>query len=236
MSDVVSEADRVERTRGAYDTVAETYAAVVPERFEQDVVGRAMLAAFAERVAREGELALPVADVGCGPGHVTAHLHALGLPMLGVDLSPEMVRIAEQRHPEQRHPQLRFEVGEMARLDLADASLGGLVSWWSLVHTAPDQLPAAFAEFHRVLVPGGQLLLGFHGGTGGRKQLDCPYGHDVDLVLHRHRAEDVAAQLGKAGFTVDARLVQGQDPTRTSVCLLAYKSLLADKPMLATAE
>jgi SAM-dependent methyltransferase len=221
MSDLASEADRLERTRGAYDAVAETYAATVPERFERDVVGRAILAAFAERVPRKGGVALPVLDVGCGPGHVTAHLDALGLPVTGVDLSAEMVRTARERHPE-----LRFEVGEMARLDRVGATLGGLVSWWSLVHTPADRLPSVFAEFHRVLVPGGQLLLGFYGGAGERRRPDRPYGHDVDLVWHRHPAEDVAARLGEAGFTVDARLVQGQDPTRTPVCLLAYKPLL----------
>nr|WP_019854343.1 methyltransferase domain-containing protein [Actinopolyspora mortivallis] len=32
-----------------------------------------------------------MADVGCGPGRVTAHLGALGLSVFGMDLSPEMV-------------------------------------------------------------------------------------------------------------------------------------------------
>jgi trans-aconitate methyltransferase len=39
----------------------------------------------------------PVADVGCGPGNVTAHLHTLGLTAFGVDLSPEMVGLARRR-------------------------------------------------------------------------------------------------------------------------------------------
>jgi hypothetical protein len=29
-----------------------------------------------------------VADVGCGPGHVTAHLRGLGVDAFGIDLSP----------------------------------------------------------------------------------------------------------------------------------------------------
>ncbi|MFG2222435.1 hypothetical protein [Streptomyces sp. NPDC048644] len=73
-------------TRTSYDTVAVDYAELVPPAFENDLLGRAMLGAFAEFVRAAG--GSPVADVGCGPGHVTAHLHALGLAAFGVELSP----------------------------------------------------------------------------------------------------------------------------------------------------
>lgn len=54
--------------RQSYDTVATAYAERVPEPAELDAVSRAMLAAFAEMVRAGG----PVADLGCGPGKVTA--------------------------------------------------------------------------------------------------------------------------------------------------------------------
>ena len=49
----------------------------------------------------------PVADVGCGPGHVTAHLNKLGVDAFGIDLSPAMLDLARRDHPG-----LRFEVGD----------------------------------------------------------------------------------------------------------------------------
>jgi len=49
-----------------------------------------------------------VADVGCGPGYVTAHLHDSDVEVFGIDLSPEMIDIARRDHPH-----LRFEVGTM---------------------------------------------------------------------------------------------------------------------------
>jgi len=58
---------------------------------------RAVLSTFAERVSRD-RLG-PFADVGCGPGRITGHLHHLGLDVFGVDLSPGMLAVARQALP-----------------------------------------------------------------------------------------------------------------------------------------
>lgn len=93
-------------TRESYDTVADDYAELVKSLLAKEPLGRAMLAAFAEHVRADG--GQPVADLGCGPGHVTAHLNSLGVSAFGVDLSPKMVEIARRTYPD-----LRFEVGSM---------------------------------------------------------------------------------------------------------------------------
>ncbi len=54
------------------------------------------------------------ADIGCGAGQVTAHLHKLGVDAL----SPGMIATARRDHPG-----LRFEVGSMTELDLPAAEL-----------------------------------------------------------------------------------------------------------------
>ena len=95
----------------------------------------------------------PVADVGCGPGWVTAILARLGLDAFGVDLSPRTIALARRTHPH-----LRFEVGSMLALDLADGSLGGLLACYSIIHVPWELRPKLFAEFHRVLAPGGRAV------------------------------------------------------------------------------
>ncbi|MFF2384317.1 class I SAM-dependent DNA methyltransferase [Streptomyces sp. NPDC058108] len=187
-------------TRAAYDTVAVDYAELVPPLFEADLYGRAMIGAFAE-LTRAFD-AGPVADLGCGPGHVTAHLQSLGVTAFGVDLSPETVAVARRRHPD-----LRFDEGSMTGLDLADGSLGGVIAWYSIVHTPPELLPVVFAEFHRVLVPGGHLLIAFKAGDRLR-HLEHAYGHDLSLDVYWVSPDRIAELLSQAGFTVDARLIR----------------------------
>jgi trans-aconitate methyltransferase len=69
------------RTTGAaYDTVAADYAELLGTELAAKPLNRALLAAFAELAQAAG--VGPVADLGCGPGRMTAHLHSLGLSAL----------------------------------------------------------------------------------------------------------------------------------------------------------
>ncbi|MET7648146.1 methyltransferase domain-containing protein [Streptomyces sp. NPDC005426] len=213
-------------TRAYYDTVADGYAERVPGAFARDVWGRAMLGAFAEEVRADG--GLPVVDLGCGPGHVTAHLAALGLSVSGVDLSPRMVDIARRSHPE-----LRFDVGSMSALELPDGGLGGAVAWWSVMHTPPDLLPVLFAEFHRVLAPGGRLLLGFHAGDD-QPHTGCPRDDGVSYDIHLLSPDRVGELMEGAGFTVTARM-SGEGDTWPWACLAGLRAAAVTAPRSAAA-
>lgn len=184
-------------TRAAYDTVAVDYARLIPDVVEGPL-DRGMLAAFAELVGP----GRPVLEVGCGTGRITAHLRGLGLDVAGVDLSPGMVEVARRRYPE-----LRFEVGSMAELAAPDGGLAGLVAWYSIIHLPPEQLPAVFAGFRRVLAPGGHLLVAVKAGNQ-RVRLREAYGHRIEYDVYWLPPEQLAAQLAAAGLSVHATLVR----------------------------
>lgn len=203
-------------TRTSYDTVAESYADMLRDGLGRYPHLRSALALFAEDVLAAG--GGPVADVGCGPGHVTAHLRGLGVDAFGIDLSPGMVEAARRDHPD-----LRFEVGSMTDPDLADASVAGLLAWWSLIHVPDDEVPAVFAHFRRALRPGGPLLLGFHVGDGSNLKTEGYGGHPMNVWVHRRRPEPVSAWLRDAGFAVEAQTLLGPDEDKPSAIIFARR-------------
>ncbi|WP_458245108.1 class I SAM-dependent methyltransferase [Streptomyces sp. MAI_2237] len=208
----------VTSTRVFYDAIAEDYAAMFAGYLVSTPLDRAILGAYAELVGGEGS----VADLGCGPGRVTAHLASLGLRVFGLDLSESMLAIARRENPG-----LRFEQGSMLDLDIPDGSLAGAVSWYSTIHTPVERLPDVFAEFHRVLAPGGHLLVGFQVGDRPRHH-DRPFGHDVSLDFLRRRPDDMAELLRCAGFALRARTVREPEEALGESTPQAF--LLARKP------
>jgi SAM-dependent methyltransferase len=203
-------------TRISYDTVAVSYADYVREAISGDLYLRGALALFADSVRAAGSG--PVADVGCGPGQVTAHLHGLGVDAFGIDLSPGMVDVARRDHPG-----LRFEVGSMTNLDLPAASVAGLLAWWSLIHIPDDEVPTVFGQFHRALRPGGPLQLGFHVGDQSRLKTAGYGGHPMNVHVHRRQPNRVATWLREAGFDVEAQLLLGPDKKVPGAILFARR-------------
>ncbi|NUT31456.1 MAG: class I SAM-dependent methyltransferase [Hamadaea sp.] len=201
-------------TRTSYDTVASAYADVVRDFFTALPQMRAALTLFADLVTRDG--GGPVADVGCGPGHVTAALHGLGVDAFGIDLSPGMIDLARREHPE-----LRFEVGSMTDLDLADGSLAGLIAWWSLIHIPDEAIPGVLAGFRRVLRPGGLLQVGFHVGEDATLKTSGYGGQPMHVYVYRRSVAVVSDRLREAGFRIEASWLLGPDEERPGAVIFA---------------
>ncbi|MEL6890093.1 MAG: class I SAM-dependent methyltransferase [Actinomycetota bacterium] len=176
--------------RDAYDANAELYASLFLDELERDQRSRQWLAEFAELAAtRMG----PVADLGCGPGSVVHHLDRLGLDAIGIDLSPGQIDQARTAYPD-----LRFDVGDMTALELADDSLGGIVSRHSVIHLPPSDLPTVFDEWMRVLEPGAPIFVSFFGSRSVSAH-GTPFGHRV-ITAYELAPAVVAEQLQASGF------------------------------------
>lgn len=214
------EPDFLQATRTSYDAVADGYADQFREELASKPLDRALLGWFAELTQDAG----PVADLGCGPGSVTAHLNALGVTAFGIDLSPEMVVVARRLHPG-----LRFEVGSMLTLDLPDGGLAGITAWYSTIHVPDERLPEAFAEFHRVLAPGGHVLLAFQVGDEPVHRTEG-LGHALSLVFHRRRPDHVAELLTRAGLSMRTTILREPEDYRGGVEKTQQAYLLARKP------
>jgi SAM-dependent methyltransferase len=196
---------RGEAVRSSYDAVAERYAEEIGEELIGKPVDRALYGCFAELVREQAAAGRPVGDVGCGPGHVSRYLAGLGLPVVGVDISPGMVTVARLRHPH-----LRFEVASFATLPAKDGEWAGAVAPYSIIHLNRDERRVGFVELARVIRPGGWLLVSFHVSDGASDAGDVRHLTDwwdtpVELDFHFLDPAEVSVDMAAAGFTVMSR-------------------------------
>jgi SAM-dependent methyltransferase len=132
-----------------------------------------------------------VVDVGCGPGQFLRAAGARGAEAVGVEPSGQMRRLAAWRTPASLRERVRVVDGTAERMPLDDGS--ATVAWAvaSFHHWAdPD---AGLAELHRVLAPGGRLLIA--------ERMARPGGWFQQHALSREGGDRLAAQAEQAGFT-----------------------------------
>jgi SAM-dependent methyltransferase len=185
-------------TSRSYDTVAERYATEIAGELTGKPLDRALLDTLAELAAGG-----PVLDVGWG--HATSYLAARGAQVTGLDLSPAMCGVAH------RTTALPFTAADMTGLPIRSSSIAALCCLYAVIHLDAAQRPLAYAEFARVLRPGGHALLSFHtsdpdAGPGDSRHLTTWWDHEVDLTFHFLDPATETHSLTEAGLTPAARL------------------------------
>ncbi len=182
----------------AYNLTADEYADKFFHEFDYKPFDRMVLERFAKDTKGKGL----VCDMGCGPGEVAAFLYSLGSHVVGVDLSDGMIRKAKELSPA-----IEFRYEEMTQLSFKENELAGIAAFYSIVHFKVDELEDVFAEFFRVLKPGGLLLFSFHIGRE-TKHLDEFLGKNVSIDFTFFQTDDVLKELRKTNFTVQDVLIR----------------------------
>jgi SAM-dependent methyltransferase len=215
--------------RAAYDAVARAYADHISDELNYKPLDRALLAMVAEEAGGSR-----LADVGCGPGHVTRFLADRHADVVGVDLSAEMINVARERHSD-----LTFVEASMLDLPVTDGAWAGAVSLYSIIHLTPAERSQAFAELARVIRPGGLVLVAFHVDSadiaaGGVNHLTEWFGEPVALDGYFLPPDDVAADLERAGFGINAHILRRPDTAYEYPSRRCY--LLAERSALVVGE
>lgn len=154
-----------------------------------------------------------ILDVGCGPGHWTAWLHQRGHDVEGVDPVPAFID-----HATATYPTVPFRVGQAERLHVEDASLGGILAWYSLIHTDPAGVPAVLGAFARALLPDGSLALGFFDGPEV-----AAFDHAV-TTAYVWPIDALAQTVEEAGFTVTVRHTRTDPGVRPHGAIIARRT------------
>lgn len=179
--------------RQSYDRLADEYARRMFNELQHKPLDRELLNRFAADVAGHGE----VCDMGCGPGQVARYLRDVGATVFGLDLSPRMVEQAQQFNAD-----VSFREGNMTCLDLADGALAGIAAFYAIVNMPKESLSPIFREMHRVLQPGGLLLLAFHLGDE-ILHVDELWGRPISMDFFLFQAAAIRHELEAARFAIE---------------------------------
>jgi SAM-dependent methyltransferase len=195
--------------REAYGQRAEEYASLLGSMDATHELDRQLVSRWAGGVSGR------IIDAGCGPGQWTDFLRSQGCDVEGIDLVPTFVELAKSRFPG-----VPFRVAALDRLGVPDCSVAGILAWYSIIHTAPQDVSGILGEFARCIVGGGSLLLGMF--EGARIE---PFPHAV-TTAYFWSIEEISQSLLVAGFRVEATESRVDPGKRPHVAILARRVCL----------
>ena len=137
----------------AYENLAASY-----DRLTNDVDYQATVDFYREILAREGLRPRTAVDLACGTGSVSVLLAKAGLRVTGVDMSEEMLTVAQQKAQDLEHPP-QFVCQRLEKLCLPRAVDLAVCALDSLDYiTNPDDCAEAIRRVYRALNPGGIFI------------------------------------------------------------------------------
>jgi SAM-dependent methyltransferase len=165
-----------------------------------DELGRMLLAAI-DPESR-------VLEAGCGSGTYVAALRESGRRVEGIEYSPELVELVNQRRPD-----LPVRVGDALAVDAADGAFDAYVSIGVIEHRREGPEPF-LAEAHRVLRPGGVAVIavptvGRLRGLKARLGRYRDIARDTPFFQYGFRPSELAGLVEAAGFEVVQRRYYG---------------------------
>lgn len=203
--------------QGFYDELTAGHPNFFGRTITGDILLRNVLAAFAADVVNSGGGL--VVDFGCGIGHVTKQLYALGLNVRGIDFSSAMIAIAQRENPD-----LKFQTEELRRLRFADQSVGGLFSLWPMDHLPEGSLRAVLTELHRVLRNGSPIFLAMHNADETRLATSESGASSAHSHRHGLGPDQKVDLLKEVGFQVERRMYLKVEEAEPGILLYARRA------------
>ncbi len=158
-----------------------------------------------------------ILDIGCGTGSLALRLAPCAGHVHGLDLSREMIRIAQTKARDQAVENVTFHVGAFddSFTAFADGGLDGICAY-SLLHLVEDR-PAALAQIYRALKPGGFFV----SSTVCLGETWVPFGPLLTVMRWLGKAPMVkilakrtlADEMARAGFVDVSQPDVGAKPT-----------------------
>lgn len=139
-----------------------------------------------------------ILDIGCGIGRYTIPLVMQGYDVVGMDVS--LVALSELNKAKRRRSiGMELVAADTYHIPFKDNTFNGMVCFGVLQHLLETERRVALAEFNRILVPGGILVLEVLGREdmriGGLEVEPFTYGRDTGTVYHYFTITELSGLL-----------------------------------------
>ena len=161
-----------------------------------------------------------VLDLGCGSGWATRLLSPKGREIVGVDVSDEMVRQAQQASS--NFANVKFLQGSAEKIPCPDNSFDKMLSVESFYYYSDQE--AALDEIFRVMAPNGRIFILINLYKDNEYSLQ--WVHLLKVPVHVRSAADYSGLLKKHGFqNVESCQVPDDTPTPDDYKTKSFRSL-----------
>jgi len=137
-----------------------------------------------------------ILDIGCGPGNFTKYIKGKGFDIKGVDLSKEMIKIAQKKVPG-----IEFQLMDMRNLKFPINSFNGLLVAYSLIHIPSSEILDTLTGFNKVLNKSGKILIITQAGEPDRI-VDETLINGLKIFINFFTRDKLKKYLKEAGFEV----------------------------------
>lgn len=137
-----------------------------------------------------------ILDLGCGPGNISRYLLSKkpACKILGLDIAPNMIKLAEQNNPG-----ARFQVMDIREIGKMEAEYDGIICGFSLPYLSPEESLHLISDTYDLLTEKGVLYLSFVEGDPTQSGFQTASTGDRSY-FHYHSLPGFMEHLQYCGF------------------------------------
>ncbi len=195
-----------EQNRNTYDKIAsDYYKDHKDDTWDND---------FLEDFIKHLPLSSKILDLGCGPGIESKKMSDKDIDVCGMDLSPELIKIAKEHTPK-----ATFIIGNMLEtFPFVNNSFDGVFAKASLLHIPKDKIHLVIKEMARVLKTGGIIHIAVKKGDGEHEVIENDYGYEYKRFFSLWQPEELSKIFQEFNLKI-LSAEQWQNPGKKTIWL-----------------
>ena len=182
--------DKYQITVDTFNTVAEQYW----EKFHDFKLYQPTYEWFIKHLP-EGDL--DVFEIACGPGHVSRYLlnKTPNISLLGIDLAPNMVKLAQQHNP-----QAQFKVMDCREIDSLELTFDAIMCGFCLPYLSWPDSQKLIHDMCLATRPGGLIYLSTTAGDESKTGYQGSKSSSGSIYVHYHDISKIKIGLKQSGM------------------------------------